>query len=212
MYLIDQTYFIKQYNIPNLNEMDSDVFSNLEQYIDKDVRSLLRNALGYSLFKDLDSNITDGVLNVGAPQKWQDFVNGVEYTKDDNTVKWKGIAYEEGLSKTSLLVPYVYHNWLRDNISQVTGIGEKVISAQNAVNANSNQRIVAAWNDFMDMYQGDYRYGRKETFFLRGVRFTDWLGDNYDEDVPLIIFLEDNDDTYTDALKVTYVKQNQLGI
>jgi len=212
MYLIDQTYFTKQYNIPNLNEMDSDVFSNLEQYIDKDVRSLLRNVLGYTLFKDFDSYVVDGILPNTAPQKWLDFVNGKEYEINGETVKWKGIMYEEGLSKTSVLVPYIYHNWLIDNISQVTGVGEKVISAQNAVNANSNQRIVAAWNDFISMYQGDLCYKSPDTYFIRGVRFTDWLGENYNEDIPLIDFLVDNEADYPDALRVLYRKQNQLGI
>ena len=212
MYLIDQTYFTKQYNIPNLNEMDSEVLGILQEYIDKDARSIIRNALGYVLFKDFDSYVEEGVLLATAPQRWLDFVNGKEYEKDGETVKWKGISYQEGLSKTSMLVPYVYHNWLRDNISQVTGVGEKVISAQNAVNANSNQRLVSAWNDFICMYQGEILHIRPNTYMVRGIRFLDWLGENYNENIPLINFLEDNEVDYPDSLRTLYKKKNQLAI
>ena len=212
MYLIDQTYFTKQYNIPNLNEMDSDILSDLEQYIDKDVRSLHANALGYSLFKELDSYIVGGVLVDTAPEKWLNLVNGFEYIQDDKTVKWKGLIYEEGSSKSSLLVPYVYHNWLRDNISQVTGTGEKIIASQNAVNVSSNQRIVAAWNSFVSMYQGNECYTRQRISFVNGVRFLDWFGENRSEEISLIAFLTNKESDYPSAFKATYIKQNQLGL
>jgi len=212
MYLIDPTYFIKQYHIPNLNEMDSDVLSNLEQYIDKDARSVIKNALGYSLFKEFDTYVIDGYLSPLAPQKWKDLVNGKEYLRDGELVKWKGIAYSEGLYKSSFLVPYIYHNWLNDNISQVTGVGEKVVSAQNAINVNSNQRSVGAWNDFLSMYQGEILYKLPNTSIIRGVKFTDWVGTNFNDDIHLIGFLEDNETDFPNALKVIYKSKNQLGI
>lgn len=212
MYLIDQTYFIKQYHIPNLNEMDSDVLSNLEQYIDKDARSVIKNALGYSLFKEFDTYVIDGVLDPLAPQKWKDLVNGKEYLRDGELVKWKGIAYSEGLYKSSFLVPYIYHNWLNDNISQVTGVGEKVVSAQNAINVNSNQRSVGAWNDFLSMYQGEILYKLPTSSIVRGIKFTDWTGTSFNDDIHLIGFLEDNEVDFPNASKAIYNSKNQLGI
>jgi len=212
MYLIDQTYFIKQYHIPNLNEMDSDVLSNLEQYIDKDARSVVKDALGYVLFKEFDEYVINGELDALAPQKWQDLVHGKEYLKNDEMVKWKGLAYSEGISKNSLLVPLIYHNWLKDNISQVTGVGEKVVSAQNAINVNSNQRIVGAWNDFLSMYQGKILYKLPTSSIVRGIKFTDWTGTNFSDDIHLIGFLEDNEVDFPNALKAIYNSKNQLGI
>lgn len=212
MYLIDETYFTGEYNIPNLNEMDSDTLSILNIDIDKYVRLLLQDTLGYTLFKDLDSYVIDGVLDSGAPQKWKDFVDGVEYVKDGKTYKWKGLLFTEGTYKGSLLVKYVYHYWLKDSVSLLTGTGEKNITATNAIGVNSTQRLVNIWNSFVNDYQGNicsYNYGNKYAY--RTMSFNDWfsLQNNF---VSLIQFLYHKDADYPDAPLPLYATTNQLGL
>lgn len=208
MYLIDQTYFIKELSIPNLNEMDSDTLATLNIDIDKYVRELLQNALGYSLFKDLDNNITDGALDEGAPQKWIDLVDGAEYTKGSKVYNWKGLKFEEGNYKGSLLAKYVYYYWLKDSVSLLTGTGEKTITATNAVAVNSGQRLVLVWNDFVNDYQGDLCRP-----FYSNQCFDNWMKPNNQNNfVSLIQFLNDNESNYPEATKLLYNNQNQLGL
>jgi hypothetical protein len=212
MYLIDQTYFIKELSIPNLNEMDSDNLTVLNQYIDEKCRELLQNALGYVLFKDLDSKITNGVLDTLAPQKWLNFVNGTEYTKEGKLYKWKGLRYTEGLYKSSLMAKYTFYSWLKDSISVVTGTGEKMINSQNAQNVNSNQRLVTVWNDFVSEYQGTNTYF--PTVWYKGTtKVVDWFGSGEQLGyVSLIQFLSDHETDYPDANMTLFRNQNQFGL
>lgn len=212
MYLIDQTYFIKELSIPNLNEMDSDNLTVLNQYIDDKCRQLLQGALGYVLFKDLDSKITNGVLDVLAPQKWLDFVNGVEYTKDGKLYKWKGLRHTDGLFKASLMAKYVFYYWLKDNVSMVTGTGEKSIKSVNAESINSNQRLVTVWNDFVSEYQGTNTHF-PSVWYKGNTKVVDWFGSGEQLGyVSLIQFLADHDTVYVDANMSIFRNQNQMGL
>jgi len=212
MYLIDSSYFIKELSVPNINEMDSDNLDILNQYIDKYSRQLLQTVLGYDLFKVLDSNITAGVLNVGAPQKWLDLVNGVEYTKDGKTYKWKGLLHTEGLFKGSLLATFVFYNWFKDNVTTVTGTGEKSIKAFNSETVNSNQRLVTVWNDFVSEYQGNNT--RFPTVWYKGnTKVIDWFGSGENLGyVSLIQYLSDKESDFSNANLYIYNNQNQFGL
>ena len=212
MYIITPDYFQKQYAIPNIDEMDSKNATVLEICIDQYVRVCLQNALGYNLWKELDLNIIDGVLNTGAPQKWLDLVNGKTYTKESKTFTWKGLIYTEGIYKGSLLVPFVYYQFLKENVSLLTGTGEKVLDASNAIGVNSTQRMVMSWNDFVNQYQGQCFNYSVNRYYHDGVLVEDYFTGNDSEQVNLIQYLEDNQADYIDAHKRLYKVQNQLGL
>lgn len=212
MYIIKPNYFQKQYTIPNIDEMDSKNSTVLEICIDQYVRMCLQNALGYNLWKELDLNITDGVLDIGAPQKWLDLVNGKTYIKDGKTFTWKGLIYTDGIYKGSLLVPFVYYHFLKENVSLLTGTGEKVLDASNAIGVNSTQRMVMSWNDFVNQYQGQCFNYSVNRYYHDGVLVEDYFTGNDSEQVNLIQYLEDNKADYIDAHKRLYKVQNQLGL
>ena len=213
MYIITPYYFQKQYTIPNIDEMDSKNATVLEICIDQYVRLCLQNALGYNLWKELDLNITDGVLDSGAPQKWLDLVNGKTYTKDGKTFTWKGLIYTEGIYKGSLLVPFVYYHFLKENVSLLTGTGEKVLDASNAIGVNSTQRMVMSWNDFVNQYQGQWSFSHHvNRYYHDGVLVEDYFTGNDSEQVNLIQYLEDNETDYPDAQRMIYYVKNQLGL
>lgn len=211
--IIDETYFQKQYYVPNVDELNSRNKEDIRQYIETYVRLCLQDALGYVLFKDLEDNISNGNLNSDAPQKWLNLVNGVEYTKNGKTYYWKGLKYKEGAFKMSLLTPYVYYHWLKDNQSKVMGVGEVVLDAKNGINVNSTQRLVNTWNDFVRLYQeATYEY-EKTVYHYRGVKVTDYIGNSTNNNyVSLIKFLYDNDTDYPDAPLKCYKFENQLGL
>lgn len=212
MYLIDVSYFIREYNVPNTVELQANTSNNLDYYIDERVRLLLQMALGSELFAELDDNITSGVLDNDAPQKWKNLVNGCTYTKDDKDYVWKGLLQLDGTFKNSLLTPYVYYYWLKGNISSVLGVGEVVTNGKNATNVNSTQRLVETWNDFVNQYQGDCTY-RNNAYIHNGVIIYDYYqngkNNNY---ISLLQFLKDNDTDYPDANLEVFEYKNQLGL
>lgn len=201
--------------------MDSDVLTDLEIIIDKYVRSLLRGALGNILFKDLDSNIANGVLKDTAPDKWKNLVNGVEYTKDEVVYNWPGLIQTEGTFKNSILAKFVYFYWLKDSVSLLTGTGEKNITAEGAIGSNSTQKLVTVWNSFIEDYQPNYEGGYHQQFMTRysyypypsDLPIFDCLANNADTGiVSLIQFLTDSETDYPDAALTMYEPMNQLGL
>lgn len=212
-YIIDGSYFIKELYVPNADEINSGSGDELSLFIDDKARQCLKNALGYTLYNELDGNITNGTLNTAAPAKWQNLVNGVEYTLSGNTFKWQGLIYIEGLMKKSLLATYVYYYWLTEQQSKMSGVGEVVVNAKNAININSTQRLVRVWNDFVRQYQEGLSDHNQKSYWKNNIKVIDWLGNSASSDfVSLIKFIQDNDTDYPDAALIRYQKQNQLGL
>lgn len=204
MYIIDASYFQADKAIPNALELNSSVNTVLEQFIDKKVRLLLKNALGYQLFNDLDSNITNGVLDDGAPLIWQNLVNGVEYTDSVENLKWQGLKQIEGTVKHSLLADFVYYFWLENEAIKNTGVGLVTATSKNANNVSYNSTLSRHWNNFMLQYQGEL-YDYNNWFF--DINFNNDY--NY---VSLLKFLKDNDADYPDATLRIYNFKNEFGI
>lgn len=211
MYLIDETYFQNDYFIPNTKELRDSSLTVLGQFVDKYARLLLKNSLGYTLFSDLDSNITNGVLDSGAPQKWLDLVNGKEYTKSGVTYKWQGLAFTEGTKKQSLLVPYVYYYWLLNEQQKQSGVGTVVVNSKNATNVNATQTLVNAWNDFVTLYEYDCE-NHYEYLYNDWLDFPYWWSNDSSNYVSLVKFLDDNEDDYTDAPLKRYNYKNSFGL
>lgn len=204
MYIINESYFQSTRLIPNSQELNSTTLTVLEQLIDSKVRLLLKNALGYELFTDLDSNITNGVLNELAPDKWLNLVNGCTYDIGSDTYKWQGLIFNEGTVKQSLLADLVYYYYLENEAYKNTGIGLVTVTSKNSNNVNYGQSLSMSWNNFLIQYQGSF-YDYRNWYF----DFDCFKETNY---VSLLQFLSDNDTDYPDAPLLTYKLKNEFGI
>lgn len=202
MYLIDETYFIKDLAVPNskpsLDIPDNEVA--FEVYIDKYARLLLQNALGNVLFDDLNSDIENGSLKSDADQKWKDLVNGKSYEYNGKTFKWKGLLFTEGAFKGSVLAQYTYYHWHLDQISQMSGIGEVKGNAVNTTNVNSTRRSVKVWNEYIEMYQGGAAQDSYKFSYVNGIPFHDYFTQDVSDYVSLLTFLRHNETDYPNAL------------
>lgn len=215
MYLIDASYFQKEISIPNVNETYSESSDNLDYFIDEKVRLLLqKDILGLSLFSELDSHIENGVLEQDAPQKWIDFVNGVEYIDSNgNSKKWNGLLFELGSVNKSLLAYYVFNFWLQYNDTVVTGAGEQAISVTNSNRINSNRRIVDSWDAFLHMYQGNYENNGVFKGYVSGVWFEDYYhNSNNNNYVSCVGFLQDKKEDYPDAVCKLFRPMNYFNL
>lgn len=204
MYIINAFYFQGDKAIPNALELNSSVNEVLEYFIDNKVRLLLKNALGYELFAELDSYIVNGVLDVNAPQKWLNLVNGCEFTLNSKTFKWQGLKYTEGTVKISLLADFVYYYFIENEAIKNTGVGLVNVNSKNAKNVSYNSTLTKHWNSFILQYQGQL-HEQKHMFF-------DFNYTNKTNFVSFINFLKYNEEDYPDANLHIYQLKNEFGI
>lgn len=211
MYIIDESYFVRELSIPNTSEIDvSDTANPFEYWIDTEARLILKEALGYELFKDFDSYMVNGVLT-GAPEKWTDLQNGKEYTYDGKTWYWTGLISTEGSVPRSLLAYYVYAKWFKFQMSQMTGMGEMTGNASNSTLANGASRESKAWNSFVDWYQGDMSLF--QIIWGSDLSLNDFFKD-YQQTyfASLLKFLWHNSDTYEGAALTLHGRKNRFSI
>lgn len=140
--LVDNTYFVKEINVP------SSTFSNLGNYITRFEKEVLIRLLGYELYKTYTEwNGTDaGVI--------KDLVEGKEYTNGDgNLIKWNGLQNDD---KLSLISYYVFYKWLKDQVIIAQTTGTKQSTSENSLIADSGQKLVLAWRNFLELYNPQY--------------------------------------------------------
>lgn len=171
MYLIDKTYFRNKLQINGLYDGNNGIETKLNDYISIYVIDFLQKLLGVD-FEDLKANITDGVLNTGAPQKWLDLINGKTYTKDGKTYIWKGLLYQNGSVKLSILANVVYCNLIHD---LVTGNGQISVDVKSSRMLVPRKNYIEVWNEIANQFNQSVDLQPKISF-IRGVKFTDYYG------------------------------------
>ena len=171
MYLIDKTYFRNKLQISGLYDGNNGLETKLDDYISIYVIDFLQKLLGVD-FEDLKANITDGVLDTGAPQKWLDLINGKTYTKDGKTYIWKGLLYQNGSVKLSILANVVYCSLMHD---LVTGNGQISVDVKSSRMLVPRKNYIEVWNEIANQFNQSVDLQPKISF-INGVRFTDYYG------------------------------------
>ena len=140
MSLIGNTYFIREINLPQ-NALDSDMAEFITQY-EKEAMVML---LGYDLYKDFIANASD--------TRWSRLISGHEYNVDyqglSTTIKWNGLTNADLVSP---LAYYIYYYYMKFHASDTTSVGESVFQKENALAIQPVQKMVSAWNNFVDLY------------------------------------------------------------
>jgi hypothetical protein len=140
MSLIDETYFIGELNLPNLNE-ESEI-ERLQLFIDKYEPKFLTELLGYGLYKDFKA----GLLVNPVADKWKALRDGGEYTYSGSTFRWNGLKQADG----SMIANYVYYWWMRNELTQTTGMGEVATKSENSVRVSASNKMTSAWNEMVN--------------------------------------------------------------
>lgn len=147
--IIDYTYFINEISIPiqSRAELNAAITNSIGLYEDE----ILKLLLGYKLWKEMRTAFD--ALPTALPTKWDRFINGAEFEFELNGVmyldKWIGL---KNTSKRSFIANYVYFFHRRNNVSQNSGIGETVSTAENSRIINPMAKLHDAWNKMIDMY------------------------------------------------------------
>lgn len=150
--LIDETYFIGEISLPG--QVLTGSLADIDPYIAKYEREALIELLGYTLYKALKAEIDSGPPAVYT-DKWDRFVNGheyeIDYLGDTYLVKWNGLINSD---KVSLLAYFIYYNYVKFHVSHTSGFGELLQNAENATKSSPSDKMVNAWNRFIDL-RGD---------------------------------------------------------
>jgi hypothetical protein len=147
MALIDASYFIGEINIPSTGAQD--VAQRLGLFIEQYEPQLLRDVLGYPLYKAFAAG-----LAAGSPdQRWVDLRDGKEYPDYSGyTQRWDGILIKKSptVLKQSMIANFVYWHWMRNQVSISTNIGEVAPASENSIVITPASKMVRAWNQMID--------------------------------------------------------------
>lgn len=171
MSLIDKTYFRNKLQINGLYDGNNGLETKLNDYISIYVIDFLQKLLGVD-FEELNTNIVSGVLEPTAPQRWLDLINGKTYTKDGKDYVWKGLLYQNGSVKLSILANVVYCNLIHD---LVTGNGQISVDVKSSRMLVPRKNYIEVWNEIANQFNQSVDLQPKISF-INGVRFTDYYG------------------------------------
>lgn len=222
--IINSTYFKKGINyIPNGDVVNRTAVANpeatstLEDVIAENERVLLINALNPILWNVIKSNYSNGVLSNDAPQWVKDLINGLTYTYEDKVYVWDGLK-----APNSLLVKYVFCQYLNDDMYAYLVRGVSKLKTDASMLVSPSDLYVEQWNEFVDKYQQDFCFDNEiipRTYFNTYGYFTDYTSPLYNQNkvfVSLLTFVDHYNelfpDTYTDINKQRYERQNKMGI
>jgi len=127
--LIDVKFFVGEINIPNTTKLE--VEESLNVFISKYEKQLLKQMLGYELWKSYnDDNTTP---------RFVDLIDG----KDE----WQGLVYDiTDTVQGSLIANYVYCYWLRDKQIWNSGLGTVRPKPDSAEIMPLYMKYMEAWN------------------------------------------------------------------
>lgn len=135
--IINYTKFVGKLNLPQTG--DTEGRTQVESFITEYETEYLKKALGYDLWKAFT---TGNQLD----QRWVDLLEGKEFILDGQTVLWPGFNNKP-------IQNYVYYKYLENEASTTSLVGGITPAADNSNRVNSSEKMVAAWNDMVELNQ-----------------------------------------------------------
>ena len=124
--------------IVNANKPNKGEYSRLMSIIEDEENDFLYNCLG-----GLATEYIEGINQTTPDQKWLDLRDGAEYTKNDVTLKFKGL--------NQILAHYIWVKY-QEKVSESSINGEvQIVSEQ----VSNNRLLVNVWNDMIDLIGGN---------------------------------------------------------
>lgn len=200
------TYYRGEIYIPQAKPSIADTIldDDFTLILDKYEEDCLIKCLGFSLYKELTDNLDlkkATLIKDGADAKWGKLVNGDSYTKSGQTATsvWRGMRFKSPLTSStynrSFLANYVYWYYEKSRYITTTGVGTVKEEAKNGLMVTPLQKVVDAWNEFVELVQGKGVSGIM--YDKAGLFGIDYL--NANEAVTLYEYIEDQNDLVEDT-------------
>ena len=165
--IITPSYFTGPIAIANGQDVapNSELLGNgvkLQDFIDRYEREALISVLGYQLAEAFtsqfthDPNTNTWTFNGTKGDKWDELLNGKEYSVSGKDYRWRGLTYavakwgNGGSELESLLAYYVYCKFIEDDYLNHTGTGFQREDAVNATGMGYSRNYARAFNAFVD--------------------------------------------------------------
>lgn len=140
--IITYEYFRGSLNLPQTVNAEGQAL--LTQFITQYEREFLNKVLGYELAKGLLDNIASN------DPKWKDLRDGLIFTNSRNQDdEWVG--FKDETDKISPIANYVYYQFVKDQITEVAGVGTVKPNAENAERVYPQLKLQEAWNRMVEM-------------------------------------------------------------
>lgn len=125
-------------NIPNLDapEVSESVTESIEQYEE----GYLIGVLGYPLYKVFMGELEMDVV----PDRATNLLTGCEFEYNGALMRWCG--FSNVTTYESPIADYVMANYVSDNSSATTGVGESLPKAVHSEIANCLPKVMQNWN------------------------------------------------------------------
>lgn len=158
--------------------------TELDYYITEYERDLLLNALGVTLYDELQADLPGLAI-----PKWEKLVNGETYTDSNGNVKiWNGLV---GINKQSAISFYIFVEYLRNYDDTFSTVGTIKNTAKNATNISATPKYIKAYTQFIETYQGSLNQSPTVIYNGRGMIGFDYSGNGKSE-VSLYQYLLDS--------------------
>lgn len=128
-------------NVPNIDAPY--VAEYLQSTIDIYESRYLESVLGYPMCKAFLDDLTLDTI----PERALNLLNGVEFEYGGHAVKWCGFSNETTFE--SPIADFVMANYISDNSSSTTGIGEAIPKAIHAATCHCLPRVMQNWNNMI---------------------------------------------------------------
>lgn len=157
--LISRSFFKGIIQVPNATDTapNSNLLGNgteLDLFIDEFERDILIKCLGYPLFyafvNELDATKPNGLKDT-ADAKWNDLLNGKDYTLNGIAVKWMGLKFKEGNLDRSLIAYYVFCEFLNSDLFNYSGLGVVKERGKNSSPVTADPLYVASFRKFYEL-------------------------------------------------------------
>lgn len=174
--IIDQTYFIREINIPQISQPA--VGENVDLFIAKYQPRFLKAVFGLALAKLIEDYLEaetqdEPVLD----ERIGLILDGAEITSGGVIEQvWEGLR---NTGKNSPLANFIFYHIMTDEITFLSQSGEAMGTSENSQKASPDGRLVSVWNDMVEMMvslrqlmeTGDYPEYKPEQVFTVINRF-----------------------------------------
>lgn len=206
MSLIDTTYFVNDLNVPlssnaTLNSVFTEAIARYENEILKDL-------LGYTLWKEFTDAVAAATIQSPLAQKWVNLRSGAdlefEFSGNMINTRWNGLLNSD---KKSLIANYVYYQHRRNTDSDYTGLGQSKSKSENSVMVSPLPKLVQVYNSMISLYGAVPADYRKYKSFLNNANYI-----HYNAEPSAYNFLLANRETYSNWVFKPKGKVNVWGI
>jgi hypothetical protein len=148
--LITRDYFHSDLLLPQREQEAAR--DELDLFIGKYEPEFLEKILGAAFYNLFNTGLGADPI----AERWVWLRDGKDYVYNGENVRWRGLR--NSVTKVSPIANYIYAEYVRNNVTTTTDVGETVQESKNSRRVNPVHKEVAAFNKALDIVKEMYQY------------------------------------------------------